>query len=150
MKTPVLESLINKVTGLKVPFLKRRLQHKCFPVKFTKFFRTSFFTEHFWGLLLKIESLQNFKSESRWNKNAAVKKWKKLHWQFSKTIKIDLDNRFRLTTKRLKPSPKEEINLKIDRWKGYYWCLYAWEEWGWSSNVHFFVMFKNMKKHRHW
>ena len=27
-------------------FIKKRLQDKCFPMKFTKFLRTSFFTEH--------------------------------------------------------------------------------------------------------
>ena len=32
--------------------IKKRLQHRCFPVKFTKNFSTSFFTEHFRWLLL--------------------------------------------------------------------------------------------------
>ena len=42
--TPLLESLFNKVTGLQAcNFIKRRLQHKCFHVKFAKFFRASFF-----------------------------------------------------------------------------------------------------------
>ena len=37
-------SLFNKVAGLKAcNFIKKRLQHRCFPVKFAKFFRTSFF-----------------------------------------------------------------------------------------------------------
>ena len=41
-KTPVLESLLNKVADLKTcNFIKRRLQHRCFPVKFAKFLRTS-------------------------------------------------------------------------------------------------------------
>ena len=36
-----LESLFNKVTGLKACyFIKTRLQHLCFPVKFAKFLRT--------------------------------------------------------------------------------------------------------------
>ena len=35
--------------------LKKRLQHRCFPVKFTKFLRTPFFTEHLWWLLLEME-----------------------------------------------------------------------------------------------
>ena len=37
-KTPVLESLFNKVAGLKM-----RLQHKHFSVNIAKFFRTAFF-----------------------------------------------------------------------------------------------------------
>ena len=47
-KTPVLEeSLFNKVAGLKdCNFIKKRLQHRCFPVKFANFLRTPFFTEH--------------------------------------------------------------------------------------------------------
>ena len=42
-KTPVLESLFTNVTGLqRCNFIKKRLQHRCFPVKFAKFLRTSF------------------------------------------------------------------------------------------------------------
>ena len=33
-------------------FFKKRLQHGCFPVKFAKFLGTSFFTGHFWWLIL--------------------------------------------------------------------------------------------------
>ena len=32
-------------------FIKRRLQHRCFPVKFAKLLRTAFFTEHLQWLL---------------------------------------------------------------------------------------------------
>ena len=40
---PVLESLFNKVAGLKAyNFIKKRLQHRCFPVKFAKFLETPF------------------------------------------------------------------------------------------------------------
>ena len=40
-KQPVLESLFIKVAGLKVcNFIKMRLQHKCFSVKYAKFLRT--------------------------------------------------------------------------------------------------------------
>ena len=35
-------------------FIKRRLQHRCFLVKFAKFLRTPFFTEHLRWLLLKL------------------------------------------------------------------------------------------------
>ena len=38
LQIPVLESLLNKVAGLKTcNFMKKRHQHRCFPVKFTKF-----------------------------------------------------------------------------------------------------------------
>ena len=33
-------------------FIKKRLQHRCFSVKFVKFPRIPFFREHFWWLLL--------------------------------------------------------------------------------------------------
>ena len=33
---------------------KKRLWHRCFPVKFAKFLRTTFFIEHLWWLLLSI------------------------------------------------------------------------------------------------
>ena len=42
------QSLFNKVAGL----LKRRIEHRCFPVNFAKFLRTPFFIEHLWWLLL--------------------------------------------------------------------------------------------------
>ena len=34
--------------------LKKRLWHKCFPVNFAKFLRTSFIIEHLWRLLLNV------------------------------------------------------------------------------------------------
>ena len=40
-KTPASESIFNKVAALKAcNFIKKRLQHRCFPVKFAKFLRT--------------------------------------------------------------------------------------------------------------
>ena len=52
-KTTVLESLLNKVVDLTdCNFIKKRLQHWCFPVNFAKFLRKAFFTKHFWWLLL--------------------------------------------------------------------------------------------------
>ena len=43
----------NKVAGLRLATsLKKRLWHRCFPVNFAKFLRTSFFIEHLWWLLL--------------------------------------------------------------------------------------------------
>ena len=42
-KIPVLESLFNKVAGLKVyKFIKKRLQYRCSPVNIAKFLKTSF------------------------------------------------------------------------------------------------------------
>ena len=44
MKAPVLESLLDKVPILQAcNFIKKRLQHSCFPVKFAKYLRTPFF-----------------------------------------------------------------------------------------------------------
>ena len=40
-------------TCARVSFLKKRLWHRCFPVNFVKFLRTSFLKEHLWWLLLK-------------------------------------------------------------------------------------------------
>ena len=52
----MLESLFNKVAGLKVcNFIEKRLQHRCKTVEFAKFLRTSFFTEHLRWLLLVIQ-----------------------------------------------------------------------------------------------
>ena len=39
------ESLFNKVAGVKAcNSIKKRLPYRCFPVKFTTFLRTTFFT----------------------------------------------------------------------------------------------------------
>ena len=55
MKAPVLESLIKKYAGLKVcSFMKKRLQHKCFPVKFVEILGTPSFIEHILWLLQEI------------------------------------------------------------------------------------------------
>ena len=48
------QSIFNKVAGLRPATLsKKRPWHRCFPVNFVKFLRTSFLTEHLWWLLLK-------------------------------------------------------------------------------------------------
>ena len=69
------ESYFNKIAGLMpATLLKKRLWHRCFPVNFTKFLRTPFFTEHLqWLLLLVVISslsldllkicVDNFKKE---------------------------------------------------------------------------------------
>ena len=50
-RTSVLESLFNKCL-VTCNFIKKKLQHRCFPMKFAKFLRTAFFIEHFWWLFL--------------------------------------------------------------------------------------------------
>ena len=50
---PVVESLTNKIAGLMVcNFIKKRHQHKCFPVNIAKFLKTALFIEYLWWLLL--------------------------------------------------------------------------------------------------
>ena len=54
----MLESLLNEVAGPQAcDFIKKRLQHRCFPVNIVKFSRTSFFTEQLRWLLLETNSL---------------------------------------------------------------------------------------------
>ena len=56
---PVLESLFKKVVGPQVwNFIKNRLQRRCFPIKFAKFFGALFITEHLQWLLFKIKAIQ--------------------------------------------------------------------------------------------
>ena len=51
----MLEYLLNKYPGLKARnFIKKRLQHRCFPVKFARLARTPFLTEHIRWLLPEI------------------------------------------------------------------------------------------------
>ena len=52
-KAPVLESLFNNVAGLQAcNFIKKILQHRCFPMKFAKFLRTPILKNIFERLLL--------------------------------------------------------------------------------------------------
>ena len=51
-KTPVQESLYNKVAGRPATLLKKRSLHDCFPVNFAKFLRTLFVQNTFKQLLL--------------------------------------------------------------------------------------------------
>ena len=45
-KKPAVESLFHKVAGLEVcDLIRKRFQHRCFPVNIAKFLRTAFFTE---------------------------------------------------------------------------------------------------------
>ena len=50
----------NKVAGLRPgTLLKKRLWHRCFPVNFAKFLRTSFFIEHLRWLLLNKQNAES-------------------------------------------------------------------------------------------
>ena len=61
----MLEFLSNKVTGLKAGnFIKKRLQHRCFPVNIGKLLRTDFFIEHHRWLLLSELTVQYWASVS--------------------------------------------------------------------------------------
>ena len=52
-KTPLSEVFLNKIAGLRpATLLKKRFWHRYFPVNFTRFLRTPFFTEHLWWLLM--------------------------------------------------------------------------------------------------
>ena len=67
-KTLVSESPFNKVAGLEAcDFVKKRLWHKYFPVKFAKFLRTPFFTEHFRWLLLNFNRFYFFNEAFRFS-----------------------------------------------------------------------------------
>ena len=57
MKTPMLESYFNKAAGLKVSnFIKKRLQHRCFPMNIAKFLATPILKNTCERLLLRIIS----------------------------------------------------------------------------------------------
>ena len=60
-KTPVLESLLNKVAGLIGCSLiekKLELQYRCFTVEYHEMFKNSFFIEHLWWLVLLVVILE--------------------------------------------------------------------------------------------
>ena len=57
-ETQVLESLFNNVSGLRAcNFIKKRLEHRCFPVNFAKFLRRSFLIEQLRWLLLSLRPM---------------------------------------------------------------------------------------------
>ena len=59
-KVPVLESLFNKVGGLKTwNFIIKRLQRRCFPVNIAKFLR-AFFMEHLQWLLQSTDNPRSY------------------------------------------------------------------------------------------
>ena len=57
-KKPVLESPFKNVTAPEAcNFIKKNLQHRYFPVKFAKFLRAPFFTEHLRWVFLRYETV---------------------------------------------------------------------------------------------
>ena len=57
----MLESFLNKVSGLKVwNFIKKKLQHRCFPVKLMKFFRTPFLQNISGGRFWKYAEIERY------------------------------------------------------------------------------------------
>ena len=42
-------SFLTKLKPQTCNFIKKRLLHRCFPVNFSKFLKTTFFTEHLWA-----------------------------------------------------------------------------------------------------
>ena len=74
----------NKVAGLRPPtLLKKRLWQRCFPVRFVKFLRTRFFTEHLWWLLLLIILLDTLVTRPCERSSDKVKIYLNCHWRYN-------------------------------------------------------------------
>ena len=96
--TPVLESLFNKAAGLKTcNFLKKRLQHRCFSVKFAEYLRRpniqNIFGGYFWNetyasaaVLLRIRI-----GNLHWNESHE-KKTKHIHDSATNLLHIRIGN----------------------------------------------------------
>ena len=68
-------------------FIKKKLQHRCFLVKFTKFLRTSFFTDEFLWLLLTLrleKAKDNFDALITLTKEAI----RNLQWWIKKSFTV--------------------------------------------------------------
>ena len=99
-ETPVLESLFNKVAGLRPASLsKKRLWHRCFPVNFLKFLRTHFLKEHLWcvfvfdhflGSALKGLKVKNTYFEKHMQTAASVDIFPKAGNTITRAISIDI------------------------------------------------------------
>ena len=65
----------NKAAGLRpATLLKKTLWHRCFPVNFVKFLRTTFLNEHLRWLLLKLDTLTGLKQQLKTEVAEALKK----------------------------------------------------------------------------
>ena len=72
----------------RVSFLKKRLWYRCFPVKFGKFLRTSFLTEHLRWLLLVLQSestLCSFRTSCSKQAQYLKFKWTKTSWKYNRS-----------------------------------------------------------------
>ena len=72
----------------RVLFLKKRPWHRCFPVSFAKFLRTSFLTEHFRWLLLAFQSesaLYSFRTSCSKQAQYLKFKWTKTSWKYNRS-----------------------------------------------------------------
>ena len=77
----MLELLFTKFTSHQAcNFIKKRLQHRCFPVKFLKVLRARYFTEHLQWLILDIVILLN------------------IFWQIFEILKIKFYEQFGTTS----------------------------------------------------
>ena len=98
-KTLVLESLFNEVAGLNAcNFIKKRLQHKFFPVNIAKFFRTAILVEHLCWLLMYMSSVYT----SSYFRNLFVS----TAFELLRKISLLMNSQFFKTLKVLKTSIK--------------------------------------------
>ena len=69
-------------------FIKQRLQHRCFPVKFPKRLKTPFFTEHFQWPFLSLSGRYYFVGFKKWYSYAydILMRWNSTKIYFLKTI----------------------------------------------------------------
>ena len=60
-KTSTPESLFENVAGSRKAcnFIKKKLQHRCFPLKFAKFFENTYFEKHLWTTASRNDSFSN-------------------------------------------------------------------------------------------
>ena len=84
-------------------FIKKRLQHMCFPVKFMKFLRTHFFKEHLWCLLLH--------HYNYWL--CCYHKSISYHWSFSIPLKMSKNQRFSNVFRRYRKKPVVWFGLML-------------------------------------
>ena len=85
----------NKAAGLRpATLLKKTLWHRCFPVNFVKFLRTTFLNEHLRWLLLKLDTLTGLKQQLKTEVAEALKKELKKKgrvtqfWSFSNMLRF--------------------------------------------------------------
>ena len=92
----MLEPLFLKVAGLRLAtLLKKRAQHRCFPLNFVKFLRTPILLEQLWWLTASEEEHEG-KREIIENTDKSIQKVKRL---YKKNNKITHD--FMQTLKRM-------------------------------------------------